>query len=310
MTKFFVGTCSFTDKGFDGTFYPQGIDPSKRISFYARHFNAVEIDSSYYALPSERNSLLFAQRTPTDFTFHFKAFGLMTKHKVQTKRLGRALSVHLPPDYGAPFVEEPPVDMLKQAFGMFYRALYPLELAKKLGLVLFQFPPYFIKNGENKEYILQAQEWMGQYRLAVEFRHSSWVRGDELEDTMRFLRENGLAYVSVDEPQFTSGSTMPPIAEATTTIAYLRFHGRNTKNWFRKDATVAERFDYLYDRDELEEWVPKIHQLERDTDQIHLMFNNCMNTYPVQNARDIADLLDVLPGEKRVELISQPNLGF
>ncbi|MEW5705896.1 MAG: DUF72 domain-containing protein [Actinomycetota bacterium] len=310
MVDYYIGTCSFTDRGFDGTFYPKGIDPSERIAFYAQHFNTVEIDSSYYALPSERNSLLFDQRTPDDFIFHFKAFGLMTKHRVQTNQLGRALSMHLPPDYKLPYVEDPPIGMLNQAFDMFYRALYPLKLAGKLGLVLFQYPPHFAKNNENKDYIRLCKEWMRDYQLAIEFRHNSWTSKDQLSDTLQFLQKHDLVYVSVDEPQFPSGSTIPPIAEATTNIAYVRFHGRNIKNWFRKNASVAERFDYLYTIEELKEWVPKIKNLASKTDQINIMFNNCMNTYPIQNARQIADLLGVLTDKRRVELINQPDLGI
>lgn len=310
MADYYVGTCSFTDKGFDGAFYPKGMRPSERISFYAQHFNTVEIDSSYYSLPSERNSLLFSQRTPDNFIFNFKAFGLMTGHRVQTKRLGRALSAFLPPEFNAMFIDNPPIDMLKLSFDMFYRALYPLHLAGKLGLVLFQFPPHFIKSKENKEYILQCREWMREYRLAIEFRHNSWTNEASVEDTMKLLLDAGLTYVSVDEPQFSSNSTVPPIARATTDTAYIRFHGRNTKNWFRKDATVAERFDYLYSFDELQEWVPKIDSLVRSTDRIYVMFNNCMNTYPLQNARDIAVMLGALPDKRRVELISQPGLDI
>jgi len=310
LTSYFVGTCSFTDKGFDGPFYPIGLKPAERISFYAGHFNVVEIDSSYYALPSERNSNLFAQRTPDDFLFHFKAFGLMTKHRVQTKSLGRALLTRLPPGHDKPFIEHPSTDLLKLTFDMFYSALYPLKLAKKLGMILFQFPPYFTKSNANKDYILQCREWMRDYHIAVEFRHKSWVQESEVSDTMQFLRSSGLTYVSVDEPQFPNGTTIPPIAEATTNIAYIRFHGRNTVNWFKKGITVAERFDYLYSNQELSEWVPKIKELANQTDQVHLMFNNCMNTYPIQNARDITDMLGALPQKKRVELISQPDLGI
>lgn len=310
MTDYYIGTCGFTDRGLDGTFYRKGINPAERMAFYAQHFNAVEIDSSYYALPSERNSVLFAQRTPDNFIFHYKAFGLMTKHRVQTKSLGRALSMHLPVGHQAPYVDDPPADMLAKTFDMYYRALLPLNSAGKLGLVLFQFPPYFTKSGENKCYILQCKEWMMDFRLAIEFRHNSWTNRSELSDTLKFLIDNNLTYVSVDEPQFSSGSTVPPIAEATTDTAYVRFHGRNTKNWFKKGGTVAERFDYFYNKDELEEWVPKIRNLAENTSQIHVMFNNCVNTFAVQNARMIADVIGALPDKRKVEIISQADLGI
>lgn len=269
MDKYSVGTCSFTDKALNGAFYPKGIKPAERISFYAEHFNVVEIDSSYYALPSERNSFLFAQRTPADFVFHFKAFGLMTRHRVGVKQLGRALGAHLPPDFDEPYVNTPPPEMLRQAFDMFYSALMPLKLAGKLGLILFQYPPYFTKTGEHLDYILQCKEWMKDYRLAIEFRHNGWTNERELAPTLEFLRDNDLSYVS-----------------------------------------VAERFDYLYNHEELAEWAEKIKDLADDVDQVYVMFNNCMHTYPVQNARDMAAMLGALETKCKVELIDQPGLGI
>lgn len=310
MARYYIGTASFTDKGLDGSFYPAGIKPAERITFYARHFNAVEVDSSYYALPSERNSYLFAQRTPDGFIFHFKAFGLMTQHRVSVKQLGRSLAMQLPRDFDAPYVSKPSRDLLKQAFDMFYGALLPLKLAGKLGLILFQYPPYFTKRAENLDYILQCKEWMKDFRLAIEFRHNSWTNDDERADTLDFLRKNGLSYVSVDEPQFSSGVTVPPFADATNDIAYIRFHGRNSATWFRKGISVSERFDYLYGIDELDEWAAKIKDLAERVDQVHIMFNNCMHTYPVQNARDMAGLLGALEDKRRVELINQPGLGL
>ena len=310
MDKYSVGTCSFTDKALDGAFYPKGIRPAERITFYAEHFNVVEVDSSYYALPSERNSYLFAQRTPADFVFHFKAFGLMTQHRVSVKQLGRSLGAHLPPDFDEPYVQTPPPEMLRQAFDMFYGALMPLKLAGKLGLILFQYPPYFTKNSEHLDYILQCKEWMKDYRLAIEFRHNSWTNEQELASTLEFLRDNDLSYVSVDEPQFTSGVTVPPVAAATNDTAYIRFHGRNTKNWFRRKITVAERFDYLYNHEELAEWTEKIKDLADEVDQVHVMFNNNMNTYPIENARDMAAMLGALETKRKVELIDQPGLGI
>jgi uncharacterized protein YecE (DUF72 family) len=359
MSRFLVGTASFTGKDLEGSFYPKGMKPAERISFYAQHFNAVEIDSSYYALPSTKNSILFDQRTPADFVFNFKAYGLMTKHRVQTRQLGRALSMYLPPSFDNTYLQNPPQDLLKTAFDMFYEALYPLKSSGKLGLVLFQFPPYFTKTQANKEYILQCKEWMRDYELAIEFRHGSWVKNDSrqslkstwsagggvnnfdlisansrtklirgrevktepsestnaasaevLNDTLQFLTENNLTYVSVDEPQFASGSTVPPIAEATNRIAYIRFHGRNTQNWFRKDAGVEGRFDYFYNNDELAEWVPKIKNLAGKADQIYIMLNNCVNIYPVKNAKDLASMLGVLQDKRPFEISTQTSIDF
>lgn len=312
MAKYYVGSCSFTYKGLDGTFYPPGLKPNERITFYARHFNVVEIDSSYYALPSTRNSALFVERTPQDFIFHFKAYGLMTQHRVEVKRLGRTLSEYLPLGFDKTHLygKDAPPEMLRLSFEMFYQALSPLKAAGKLGLILFQYPPYFTKKTENMDYILQCKEWMKDYRLAIEFRHNSWTNEREFEDTMHFLSEHGLSYTSVDEPQTEKHNTVPPIAAATSNIAYVRFHGRNLKNWFRRQGTVDERFDYLYSKEELKEWIPKIKNLAEHTDQVHVMFNNCVYTYSVQNGSEMAGMLGALEDKQPVEIVTQPKLDI
>jgi uncharacterized protein YecE (DUF72 family) len=309
-SRIFVGTCSFTNSGLVGTFYPADLPAAERISWYAQYFDTVEVDSSFYALPSERNSRLFAQRTPDDFIFNFKAFGLLTKHPVPLKRLGRSLLAYLPSDFKEEYIRQPPVDMLKKAFEMFYQALLPLKLVGKLGVVVFQFPPYFTKNEKNMAYISQCREWLPDLELAIEFRHASWVSQNELKDTLDFLKKQGLSYISVDEPQFPSGTTIPPISEATTKIAYIRFHGRNRQTWFKKGISVSERFQYLYTDEELAEWVPKIKSLEAKTKQIFLMFNNCYGSYHIKNARDLARMLGVLRDKLPLNLSQQTQLDL
>ena len=293
-----------------GTFYPKKMEPKKRITFYSRFFNTVEIDSTYYALPSERNSHLFAERTPKDFIFHFKAFSLLTKHPVRTNRIGRTLSQFLPKGFDKNTITNPPPDMLDKAFSMFGSALMPLLLQNKLGFVLFQFPPWFEKNKKNLEYILECKKKLKLFKLAIEFRHNSWVDDKESESTFKFLEKNNLTYVSVDEPQFAGGTTMPPLAKTTTEYAYVRFHGRNKSSWFKKGASVSERFNYLYSLEELKEWIPRIKKLSSQTKEVYLFFNNCFAAYPIINARDLSGLLNVLKDKKAVELIDEKEPGL
>lgn len=296
MSKIYIGTCGFTEPALNGTFYPSGLDPKERISWYAKHFNAVEIDSSFYAMPSERNSLLFAERTPPDFVFHFKAFGLMTGHPVDVKRLGRALSAFLPRDFKAERITDPPREMLEMAFSMFRSALRPLQRAGKIGAVLFQFPPWFKKSEANEGRIALCRELMPDYRIAVEFRHRSWTSDEALASTLQLLERHDMSYVSVDEPQISS--SVQPIAEVTSSMAYVRFHGRNEKSWAKRGASIAERFNYFYSAEELFEWIPKVRRLEDRSDEVHLMFNNCFNGYAVRNAREMAELIGALEDKR------------
>ena len=176
-------------------------------------------------------------------------------------------------------------------------AIEPLHSAGKLGVVLFQFPPWFYPTGESRDYILSCQEKLGDYRLAIEFRHGSWLNHRNLERTLDFLEGNDLAYVAVDEPQGFK-SSVPPVGAATSSIAVVRFHGRNSDTWEKRGLTTAERFRYLYNEEELREWVPRIQQMFATADKIHILMNNCYEDYGVRNAKDMAGLLGV--GQGRV----------
>ncbi|MBI4319986.1 MAG: DUF72 domain-containing protein [Chloroflexi bacterium] len=267
MADILIGTCSWSNVGLKGTFYPSDIQDRDMIKYYAQHFRVVEVDSTYYHMPRYQNFKLWAERTPEGFIFDVKAYRELTKHDEDV---------------------EPSAD----TFRKFGSALEPLKEAGKLGVVLFQFPPWFRFSEKNIGYIRECKDQMPGYRLAVEFRHGSWLYPNAEAQTFRFLRENDLAFVSVDEPQF-SGSTVPPVARATSEIAVVRFHGRNKDSWFKRGITVEQRFNYLYKQEELAEWVPKIKELALNTQQVHVLMNNCYHDYSVRNARDIAGLLGI-----------------
>lgn len=291
-----IGTCSWTDPTLieSEEFYPdKKMSAEARLKFYAEHFNTVEVDATFYALPSEKVVGLQTLRTPDDFILHYKAFGLLTQHSINPGQLPKAVKKMLSPGLLAKRLlkyKEVSKEAKDIVFQMFESALRPADSAGKLGVVLFQYPPFFICNEENKEYILECKARFPQYKLAIEFRHISWVDGDNLEDTLSFLQANNLVFVSVDEPQFPS--TIPPIAEATTDLAYVRFHGRNRNNWFRRGIKVSERFAYNYSDEEIKEWIPKIEVLRKRTKRAFIMFNNCFGAWAVRNAKRIVVMLD------------------
>lgn len=297
MGEVHVGTCSWTDPTLieDGSFYPKKtMTAEERLKFYAEHFDNVEVDSTFYALPSEKVVSLQASRTPDNFTLNYKAFGLLTQHSVNPKALPKTIKMLVEPS----LLEQPYLpfrtatkDVLDLSFQMFASALRPAQWSNKLGAVLFQFPPFFTFSKENMDYILTCQEKLFDYRLAIEFRHPSWLSEQSRRETMNFLRKNDLAYVSVDEPQYESGATIPPIAEVTTDIGYIRFHGRNTETWFKKGISTAERFSYLYSEDELIEWTKKMKPIIYETDKTYAMFNNCYRNYGITNAQMMKKIL-------------------
>jgi len=297
MGNTLVGTCSWTDPTLIecGRFYPGWARSAEaRLRYYASQFPLVEVDSTYYALPSEGTSGLWVSRTPDDFIFDIKAFRLFTQHPTPLTSLPKDIREALPLGTKAKrnlYSRDLPAELLDEVWHRFERALLPLDSSGKLGVVLFQFPPWFYAGSVQCGYILTCRERLPQYRLAVEFRHSSWVSEKNLDGTMKFLRDSGLSFVCVDEPQGFK-SSLPPIVEATSETAVVRFHGRNRETWEKSGISVAERFNYLYSEDELCEWVPRIKHLNLVTRQLHVLFNNCHQDKAVVNGRQLQLMLD------------------
>ena len=287
-----VGTASWTDKTLleSGWYPPEADTPEERLKFYASQFPVVEVDSTYYALPSERNAVLWAERTPADFTFDVKAFSLMTGHPALLKGLPKDVRESLGKAKGPriPAKDVPP-DAVEQVWGMFREALMPLHSAGKLGLVMFQYPQWFMPSRANRGLILQAKERLPDYQIAVEFRQGTWFKDEGYtKKTMDFLREEGIPYVAVDMPQ-GFGSSVPPIAEATSDRwAAVRFHGRRAETWTKKDVPPVERFRYDYSDEELQEWAPRVREMADEAKETHALFNNCYRDYAVRNAKTFA----------------------
>jgi uncharacterized protein YecE (DUF72 family) len=291
--RILVGTCSWTDRSLveSGRFYPADAKtPEERLRYYAEQFPIVEVDSTYYGLPSERNAALWVERTPENFVFDVKAYSFFTQHPTQVASLPKDLRQEVVSAVGDKkrfYYRDAPPDIRDELWRRFTDALLPLDSAGKLGIVLFQFPPWFMPGAESKDYVAEAQERLGQYRLAVEFRNNRWLSDLNQERTLRFLSERRIPFVCVDEPQGLPAS-VPPVATATAEIALVRFHGRNREAWAKKGATVAERFDYLYSEEELEEWVEPVRGLAKEARQVHLLMNNCVEDKAVVNARQLA----------------------
>jgi uncharacterized protein YecE (DUF72 family) len=288
------GTSSWTDKTLleCKCFYPPDVDtPAERLRFYSERYPLVEVDSTYYALPSERNSALWIERTPMHFVFDIKAFGLLTHHSVGPRGLPAKVREQLP-DKRRYYRKDLPAGALQLVEEMFVAALRPLESAGRLGAVLFQFPHWFVPSPPNREYLRSLAESF-PYRIAVEFRGGGWMKDEQsAERTLGMLRDLGLTYVVVDEPQGFKTS-VPPIVEATSPeLAMIRFHGHNRENWEKPGIGAAERFRYLYSEDELEKWVQPAEELAGKSEQLHVLMNNCYEDYGVRNAAQLADLIE------------------
>ena len=226
------------------------------LEFYARHFPAVEINSTYYHIPTARNMAAMAKRAEGRVEFSVKAHQDMTHAR----------------------------DKYADALPLFREAIAPLREAGALGCVLMQFPFSFKTTPANIDFLREIASDLAPDPVVVEFRHRSWTT----DETFGLLRDLGLAYCCVDEPHLPN--LPPPVVRATAPIAYVRFHGRNCQKWWAH-AEAWERYDYLYSEAELLEWVPRIRALAEATQKCYAFLNNHARGQAVTNAQMLIGLL-------------------
>ena len=274
MAELRIGTCSWADEALSKHWYPSGVTTAERLPYYAEHFDTVEVDSTYYRLPTEQMVERWAERTPEGFVMHVKAFGLMTRHPVKVQTLPTDLRDEAPADDRGR-VERPSREFRGEVFRRFLEALEPLRSAGKLGGILFQFPSYVVSKDRSLDYLQWAREQLGDDEMLVEFRHVSWLDDAHRADTLRFLEELPATHVIVDAPRIEGAkNVVPTVLALTSPTAYVRFHGRNASTWNKRGGSAAERFDYLYSDDELREWVGPLRELAEQAEQAYAFFNN------------------------------------
>lgn len=251
-----IGTSGYSYDDWVGPVYPDNLKKADWLTYYAEHlFRCTEINYTYYRLPAARTLKAMADKTPPGFLFTIKASQELTH--------GR---------------DDP------DAFDKFTSALYPLLEANKFGCVLAQFPTSFHNTPENQDYLRRLRERLSDLPTVVEFRNREWIEDEVFE----LLRECRLGFCAVDQPQFKT--LVPPIAEVTGPIAYVRFHGRNYAKWW-SHAESYERYDYQYSEEELREWVPKIRDMAAQSEKLFVFANNHYQGQAVTTAQQLAMLL-------------------
>lgn len=280
MTRIRVGAASWTDHE---PFYPREYNRadmrSRRIEYYARYFDMVEIDSTFYRLQPARNFSMWAERTPDDFIFDVKAFGELTWH--HRDESGQPQTPH------------------SDTFARFSEMIQPLRKANKLGAILFQFPPWFVYSDDALEYLGVVRESLPEETIAVEFRHRSWLTSDHIEQTRAALADARLAYCVPDEPQVGSGSVPPTVLITDPNFALVRFHGRNRATWYGRNLSSSrDRYDYLYSLEELKPWARRIEDMAARLtgSEVHVVANNNAANYGIVNALDLQGLLGLPVG--------------
>ncbi len=271
MGEILVGTSSWADPGFVKEWYPQGMPARERLPWYAKHFRYVELNSSFYAIPDRNTVHKWADETPDDFVFDVKVHRALSRHAAQLDSL--------PPDLRdqATTNERGRVILTPELEETLARRLVdeiaPIE--KKLGAFLAQLTPAFSPGRHELGELDGLVEALKPHRLAVELRHRGWLAEKRRDETLAWLSERGVAFVCVDAPRADHFQIMPSDVDAVTddSIAYLRVHGRNADGYLT-GKTVAERFGWRYEDDELEEIAGRARDLAEQAAEVHVAFNN------------------------------------
>ncbi len=296
-----IGTCSWADEALTKHWYPPGVSARARLAYYAERFSTVEVDSTFYRVPTTEMVQGWADRTPPGFVMHVKAFGLLTRHPVRLEQLPPGLREGMPVDERGR-VDRPPRELRAVVFREFLDALEPLRRAGKLGGILFQLPPYVVPKPASFDYLEWARDQLGGDEMLVEFRHRSWFDEERRSELLSWLEERRMSYVTVDAPKLDAANVPRTMVAVTGPLAYVRFHGRNAGTWNTRGGGAAQRFDHLYSEPELAEWVGPLRELAAAAGQTYAFFNNNNQTDGVAQAPAGAQLLHRLLEEHDVPL--------
>jgi uncharacterized protein YecE (DUF72 family) len=271
--KILVGTASWSDPGFVERWYPKKMPAGERLQWYAQHFEMVELNSTFYSVPEPRMVERWCAATPDDFTFDVKLHQLFSFHSTPAKLL--------PPDLQRRAETDPrgrvksTLDLQDALLQCFLRSMSIFRDAGKLGIFLLQLSPSFSPRKHELDELERLIDTLGDYELAIEFRNRNWAVGDQLESTIDFMRNHHAVFVNVDAPVSDHFMVMPSDVDEVTNskLAYLRLHGRNEKAYLT-GKTVAARFDYDYNENEIAEVARRSRKLAREARELHVIFNN------------------------------------
>jgi uncharacterized protein YecE (DUF72 family) len=271
--RILVGTASWSDPGFVERWYPKKMPAGERLGWYGQHFELVEVNSTFYSVPEPRLAERWCAATPDDFTFDVKLHQLFSFHSTPAKLLPPDLQRRAEKDAKG---KVRPTPALQQALlKSFLRPLAILRDAGKLGALLLQLSPAFSPRKHQLSELGPLIDMLSDYDLAIEFRNRNWAVGDQLESTIDFLRKRRAIFVNVDAPASDHFTVMPSNVDEVSNpnLGYLRLHGRNAKAYIT-GKTVAARFDYDYNDEEIAEVAERSKRLADKARDAHVIFNN------------------------------------
>jgi uncharacterized protein YecE (DUF72 family) len=251
------GPAGFLYKDWEGVVYPLP-RPRKfdHLSYISSFFDTVEINSSFYGPPTPKTAASWVKRIEPNPNFKYTA--KMWQRFTHDRKLAWTAAE---------------ADEVRAGFDV-------LMSGNRLGAVLLQFPWSFRRTEENREWLGDIVSAFHEYPLVVEVRHASWL----VPELFRALEEQGVGFVNIDQPLYRD--SIGPSAVATSHVGYVRVHGRNYMDWFRKDVSVEQRYNYLYKAEELEPWAARVTELADDaaTKDVYVVTNNHYRGKAVANA--------------------------
>ena len=266
MADYFIGTAGWSYADWEGIVYPQKkAQGFHALIFLAQYINIIEINSTFYRPPVIQISLSWIKKVENypEFLFAVKLHQVFThERKGFTQR---------------------DVDNFKLG-------IEPLRAKERLASILIQFPWSFASTISNNEYLIKLFKSFSDYPLALEVRHSSW----DSPDFYKLLSEHNVGFCNIDQPIFRN-SIKPSSVSTNPEFSYVRLHGRNYKNWFKQDAGRDERYNYLYTKEELEDWIERIKDLGNQSSKVYVITNNHYRGQALANALQIKNLIT---GEK------------
>lgn len=243
-----IGCGSWADSEYVGVLYPPALPSAQRLSGYAKHFNHVEVNSSYYATPKPAVTEQWVRQTPDGFTFDIKLHRAFSRNPQKTAASGKL------------------VDLL-------LHGIEPLVQSHRLGVLLLVLAPDFTPERHDLSELDELVSRLKPYVLAVELRHRDWVNARNRAPTLEYFKRAGIAWVAVDLPQIRGATLMPPMDEVThPDVAYLRLHGRNPR--YVEAESAAERHTYEYPARELDELARRVQKLAAVAKHVHVIANN------------------------------------
>ena len=289
-----VGTSSWSDPGFVEDWYPDGLPARERLRWYAERFQAVELNSSFYAIPDRRSVERWVGITPPGFVFDVKPHRLLSRHAAPLDSLPPDLREEARTNERGRLVLTPELEAA--VAGRLVKELAPLEEEGRLGAFMLQLTPAFSPSRNELDELDGLVEALRPRRVAVELRHRGWVAEKRIERTLAWFAEREVAFVCVDAPPGDHLPIMPPIDAVTCEeLAYVRAHGRNTAGYLT-GKSVAERFGWVYSDEELGEIAGRVQNLSAEAREVHVMFNNNRSDDAPRAARRFRELLGQDPG--------------